>query len=121
MKLILTFLVLVFLLPACTSNGSALKGIDLTSWKQDRNGCNGKRAALMSAVVGRKDELLGLGENEVLSLLGRPDRTELYANDQKFYHYFMTPSPDCGQSSSMASQLIVRFSATAVTTEVTVE
>lgn len=121
MKSTRSLAILILLFQACTSNVSALKGVDLTGWKQDRNGCEAKRATVMNEVVKRKDELLGLGENEVLSLLGRPDRTELYAHEQKFYHYFMTPSPECSGGSAKASQLIVRFSAMGVATEVTTQ
>lgn len=102
----------------------ALKGFTSDSWKQDPNACAGKRTSMREALKKQKEKLLGLNEMDVLSLLGKPDENELYTRNQKFYHYYLEPSPSCNppsKQSKIPERLVLRFNAIGLVKEVTVD
>src|SRR5688572_33441195 len=79
---------LIFVLITFTSCGPStpeLKGFDRNKWKNDQNGCNQQREDLCKIVLANKDQLLGLGEMDIIEVLGNPDQQELYSRNQKFY------------------------------------
>ncbi len=104
------------LLYAISGCGTVIEIEEFSSeiWKSDRNGCNGKRTEEIEALLGAKDQLLGKSEPEILSLLGRPDKNELYRRSQKFFIYYIDPSPACDAGSykvNRAKYLSVRINA----------
>ena len=98
-----------------------MQDINLQSWKDDHNGCAGKRISMVDSFVGQKQKLLGLSEMDIISLLGKPDQNELYDRNQKFYHYYFEPSPSCPQPASNPRKLSIRFNAMGLAKEVAVE
>ncbi len=42
-----------------------------------------------------EEKMLGLNEMEIVDLLGKPDKQELYKRNQKFYRYYLQPGPAC--------------------------
>lgn len=111
-----------FVLIACSCGKPLpdLSPIDLSQWKDDKGGCKNIRASFISELISQKDELKGLSEKDIIELLGRPDRNELYKRNQKFYYYNVEPGKEC--DSLMANQqLILRFNAMSMAKEVTVE
>lgn len=98
-----------------------MKEINLAEWKADRNGCMGKRAPMEPALRRQKDNLLALSETQVIALLGRPDRNELYKRNQKFFYYFITPSTDCQLPAKTEIKLSIRFNALGLAKEVMLE
>ena len=119
-KIQATLLIVAALLISCEKKLPRLDGVDLTLWKNDRQGCNGIRTTMLDSITGQKDELLGLSENAIMGLLGRPDVNELYRRNQKFYHYYLTPGPDCGLD-PIATRLLIRFNALGLAKQVIVE
>ena len=117
----LKFISLFLLLLACDKPLPDLQGIDLQAWKDDKNACAGKRQSMVKAIDAERKKLLSLTELQVVSLLGKPDQNELYKRNQKFYTYFLEPSPACAQPSADARKLIVRFNAMGLAKEVTIE
>lgn len=95
----------------CTKELPALEGMDLVRWKTDRNGCEHQRSAMKEALDRQKEKLLALDELQVVELLGKPDRHELYKRNQKFYYYFIEPAPDCAPQDTTDSKLTIRFNA----------
>ena len=86
--------------------------MDLRQWKDDRNGCERLRSAMKETLNRQKEKLLALDELQIVELLGKPDRHELYKRNQKFYYYFIEPSPDCAQQDTTSSKkLTIRFNA----------
>jgi hypothetical protein len=111
-----------FLLLSCGKALPELEGIDQKLWKDDRNGCSGKRFKMAAAVKGEKNKLLALDEMQIVKLLGNPDRNELFKRNQKFYYYFIEPSPDCKHDSTLHSlSLVVRFNAMGLAKETALE
>ncbi len=111
---------LVLFVFACGKPLPDLAPIDLSQWKEDKGGCKSMRASFLSELVSQKDELKGLSEKDIIELLGRPDRNELYKRNQKFYYYDVEPGKAC-DSLATNQQLILRFNAMGMAKEVTVE
>jgi hypothetical protein len=114
----------VFILLACFACGKPLpqlKNIDLTKWRDDKNGCKGDRANMLSSLSEQKDKLKGLSEEGIQKLLGRPDQNELYKRNQKFFYYFVEPSIKCDSTKTKARRLSIRFNAMEMAKEVVIE
>lgn len=75
---------------------------------------------MIKNVLAQKDNILGKSEHDVLKLMGRPDKNELYRRQQKFYIYYLEPGPLCesSQASDSASYLSMRFNATGIVKEI---
>ena len=119
----LSLLLFSLIISSCGKSLPDLKDIDLAVWQQDRNGCLGKRASMESSLEQQKNKLLGLSEAQIGTLLGRPDDNELYKRNQKFYHYAIQPSKNCGAlpPDSTPKELIIRFTAMGIANEVSIE
>jgi hypothetical protein len=107
---------------SCDKPLPVLAGVDQKLWKGDRNGCSHKRTLMATAVKSEKNKLLALNEMQIVRLLGNPDRNELFKRNQKFYYYFIEPSPDCTRDSvKHALSLVIRFNAMGLAKEAAVE
>lgn len=116
----LSLVIVLLLMGSCGNPLPTLDNINLEVWKEDLNGCKGKRVEMQQAITEQKDKLLALNEKQLIKLLGRPDQNELYKRNQKFYTYFISPAPFCNTPSSGSVKLIVRFNAMGLANEVTV-
>lgn len=75
----------------------------------------------ISHLINQLEELKGLSEKDIIKLLGRPDRNELYKRNQKFYYYDIDPGKACAETIVENQQLVLRFNAMGLAKEVTVE
>ncbi len=122
MRYLLSSLAIVFLFTGCGKPLPDFGSIDLDQWRKDRNACGTYRAGTQHDIVSQKDKLLALKEMQVVALLGRPDRNELYKRNQKFYYYYLKPSPDCpNYTATENTRLTIRFNATGLAQEILVE
>jgi hypothetical protein len=115
-----SLLLLVFLL-SCGKPLPAFDQLDLTKWKEDKNGCIGDRRNSLESLRQQKDKLKALSEMEIVSLLGKPDRNELYKRNQKYFHYFLEPGVVCGIENNVPKKLSIRFNAMGLAKEVIIE
>lgn len=100
----------------------SLEGMDLERWKEDKNACNNIRGDMRKAIDREKNKLLSLDQMQIVELLGKPDQNELYRRNQKFFYYFLEPSPDCKKAAdSVAEKLVIRFNAMGLAKEVMIE
>ena len=106
---------------SCGKSLPELEGIDPQAWKDDRNGCAHKRESMIDAIKKEKNKLLALNEMEVIKVLGRPDRNELFKRNQKFYYYFLEPASECAEHGETPKKLSIRFNAMGLAKEVVVE
>ncbi len=113
--------VLSILFFSCGKDLPTLDGIDTELWKGDKNGCDGKRFAMAATLRVEKEKLLALDEGQIIKILGRPDRNELFKRNQKFYYYFLQPAPECNLGNDNPQKLVVRFNAMGLAKEVVVE
>jgi hypothetical protein len=98
-----------------------LQNIDLNLWKEDKGGCKNLRSAELNDLNSNLENLKALSEKDIIELLGRPDRNELYKRNQKFYYYDLEPGKSCSDSIKVNQQLVLRFNAMGRAKEVTVE
>jgi hypothetical protein len=107
---------------ACDRPLPTLNNLDLEAWRNDRNACGKYRTSTIEAIQSQKDKFLALRELQIVELLGKPDRNELYKRNQKFYYYYLLPSPDCATDSlKTTSRLAIRFNAMGLAKEAIIE
>jgi hypothetical protein len=86
-----------------------LPGFDSQKWQDDADGCDSQRIQLVDEVLNRKAELVGLGQNEIVEIFGKPNRHELYSRNKKAFVYFVGGGPDCIEQKEIADKLVIRF------------
>lgn len=119
---VLPFLLIMLLLAGCNRELPTLDAINAEQWKMDRNACGSYRTSAAASITSQKDKLLALKEMQVVELLGRPDRNELYRRNQKFYYYYLQPAPECANYNPQKStRLAIRFNAMGLAKEVMIE
>ena len=102
-------IILLSLFSMGCGNQSVLEGFNDKEWKEDAMGCNANRKGLIDDLMLRKADLQGMGQTEISSTLGDPDRHELYSRNKKAFVYFISPGPECEQSVENPAKLIIRF------------
>jgi hypothetical protein len=117
-----SLIALILILFSCGKSLPTLDGVDIHEWKNDKNGCSGKRMPMLASIQAQTEKLLSLSEQEIISILGKPDENELYTRNQKFYYYNIDPSPSCSSSApGNSKKLVIRFNAVGLAKEVAVE
>jgi hypothetical protein len=113
----------IFISFSCGKSLPALSDMDLVAWRNDKNACSGDRTTMSPALRSQSQKLLALSEQEIISLLGKPDENELFKRNQKFYYYFLEPSKACNLTSmeNDPERLVIRFNAIGLAKEVSVE
>ncbi|TAF34234.1 MAG: hypothetical protein EAZ67_04335 [Cytophagales bacterium] len=87
--------------------------LNLDEWRTDREGCQGLRLAELGRFKSIKKKLIGVDENRIIKLLGRPDACELGKRNQKVYTYYTEPSKACKPDAGDTRQAVqIRFNAT---------
>ncbi|MCX8491650.1 MAG: hypothetical protein ORN54_11340 [Cyclobacteriaceae bacterium] len=114
------FTVLLSLIVGCSKPLPTLERIDLAKWKEDKWGCAKVRFIALPELVNQKEKLKGLSQDDIVKLLGRPDKNELYKRNQKFFYYYLTPGTNCGID-TITQRLSLRFNAMGFAKEVLVE
>lgn len=112
---------LSLVLVSCGKQLPDLAPIDVAQWRTDKGGCGNIRWSSIQQLTEQLEELKALSEGDVVTLLGRPDRNELYKRNQKFYYYDIEPGKACSDSIKTNQQLILRFNAMGLAKEVTIE
>ncbi|MBS1559461.1 MAG: hypothetical protein JST69_12130 [Bacteroidetes bacterium] len=112
---------LLFLCAACSQPLPTFKNIDLAQWREDKNGCQRYRLNQLRALELQLPKIKGLTENDILKLFGKPDQTELWKRNQKFFYYFVEPSAKCDSANPAARKLSIRFNAMERAKEVEIE
>ena len=112
---------ILLVLFSCGKELPTLESIDLNTWKEDKNGCGQVRTASVASLEEQKEKLLGLSEKQIIELLGRPDRNELYKRNQKFYYFSLDPASGCPSPHASPRELILRFNAMGFVKEVALE
>jgi hypothetical protein len=96
--------------------------IDLQAWQDDKSGCTGQRTSMLSLLENQSEKLLALSQQDIIRLLGKPDENELYKRNQKFFYYFVQPSPACSDTITLKpKKLVIRFNAVGLAKEVEIQ
>jgi hypothetical protein len=114
---------LLFLLifTGCSKSLPELENLDLSAWKNDKHACGEYRLNSIEVIRTQKEKLLALKESQIIELLGRPDRNELYKRNQKFFYYNLQPDSTCTNPVGNAARLAIRFNAMGLAKEVAIE
>jgi hypothetical protein len=111
---------LIFVFIGCGKPLPHLDHIDLEKWRDDKWGCLNERSKVLPELIQQKEKLKGLSQGNIVDLLGRPDKNELYKRNQKFFFYYLTPGEKCGKD-TITQRLSLRFNAMGFAKEVLVE
>ncbi len=114
----LKLLPLVLLIISCSTKKQDLVNFDETTWQEDPHGCKGDRLEQVDNLQASKDGLKGLNQNDIVTILGKPERHELYKRSQKFFYYQITADGSCANASEENIYLSIRFNATGLAKEV---
>lgn len=105
-------IILLLSLTYCTTP-LTIKGFNEEVWINDKDGCLGNRKELISLVMDNKETLMGKDQDQIKSLLGRPDMHEIYKRAQRFFMYSLGPGPTCPTyiADKKGANLTLRFNA----------
>lgn len=113
---------LFLILSGCGRELPTLNNLDLEQWEKDKNACGSYRTENLAAIQSQKEKLLALKEMQIVNLIGRPDRNELYKRNQKFFYYYLKPAPECANyDSENTARLAIRFNAMGLAKEIMIE
>jgi len=119
LKSVSSLFVILFVI-GCSSEISV--SFNAESWKLDTHGCKEKRIELYKGIIGYQNEILGLTNKQIIRILGKPERNELYRRNQKFFIYHISPATRCSLTyNGDALFLFVRFNAVGLSQEVFVQ
>lgn len=119
------FILLIVTMSGCNKKLD-ISNFDEEAWKADKMACENKRQTLEKDLLDAKSELLELSQQDIASLLGKPEMQELYTRGQKFFIYHLSPGPKCekdniDQPTPTPRLLYIRFSALNEVSEVFVK
>lgn len=117
------WLIILLWLAGCTTQPVDIPGLDEAAFRADPGGCQGNRDQMKESIFANDNSFKGLSQEEIYATLGKPDRQNLATRSQKYYVYFIEPSPTCspGATSSKPLTLLIRFSAINRATEISYE
>lgn len=99
-----------------------LEGFNEKAWQSDKDGCQGLRLKLKEDLMSVKEQIKGLNNDEVITLLGKPNKTLLDKRNQKYFIYSLSPNQSCSNHNpEISSELSLRFSAIGLVYEVLVD
>ncbi len=109
-------------LSGCGKSLPTLDNLDLKEWEKDKNACGSYRSDNMETLLAQKEKLLAMKEMQIVELIGRPDRNELYKRNQKFFYYYLKPAPECSTyNADSSARLAIRFNAMGLAKEIMIE
>lgn len=98
-----------------------IEGFDAKTWKNDPKACKNQRAALLPALEKNKDQLVKVESGQLMKLLGRPDKNELYKRNQRFYVYYIDAGSQCKDNGGKLGRILrVRIDALQRVSEVVI-
>ncbi len=101
-SVVFSFFLSIILFSCSNPNAVTQQEFDMKAWKMDRNGCENIRTILVKDLEKIKPKLEGLDEIDLRKVLGKPDFSELYSRNQKFYTYYIDASEKCTNSNSQS-------------------
>jgi len=117
---IVLYIILTGFITSCLQKNSVT--FDSDSWRSDTNGCMEKRIGMYKEVLNNKNEILSLTNNQLIRIMGNPDKYELLKRNQKFFIYNISPGNNCQNNADVEPLfLIIRFNAVGLSSEVFIQ
>ncbi|GAA4841621.1 hypothetical protein [Algivirga pacifica] len=96
MKKILGVLGILLLLGSCGKKLEVTEQeFSSITWKNDTKACQGKRAEQQEKFENIRERILGVRKDQVLQLLGRPDKTDLAKRNTSYFIYYVSEGKQC--------------------------
>jgi hypothetical protein len=95
-----------------------IQGFDSLAWKNDINGCEGKRFLLSTSLENERKKLKGIAGADLTRLLGTPNEVQVMERQQKYYIYWIQNPKICQDSVGETKEVRIRLSAIDRVTEV---
>ena len=92
------------ILISCSGRRISEEAFSSKTWKNDKNGCNNDRLALLKDFETVKHQLIGMSENETRKILGTPDKVQLFERSQKYYIYFIESGSQCENGENIGNK-----------------
>ena len=105
--------ILSFLLFSCGQNSVDLQNFEEEAWRTDQSGCGGLRLKMRDELIRVKSQLKGFNENQIMDVLGKPNKINLVDRNQKYYIYNIS----CPTQNIAYSTLSIRFNAVGLSYE----
>ncbi|MGB3180368.1 MAG: hypothetical protein WBB45_03195 [Cyclobacteriaceae bacterium] len=106
MKQLRSFIIITALISLASCTSPDLEGFDEQAWKSDPGGCKGVRKEIASTVNDIKEELKGMGQKKIKSVLGSPEQHELSRRNKKYFIYYVEPGPSCENTSDSSPRTL---------------
>ena len=101
---------LLLAVSSCKDKASSFD-FDTPSWKKDLYGCNGQRAAMVEKIKTIKPELIGLNEQDIISIFGKPNKEQLSSRGSKTFYYYIDGGQDYCDTNQIPQLLSIDFGA----------
>ncbi len=112
MRIFFLWIAGTFLLAACQKNEVKLDNFDKTLWQNDSKGCKNIRLQMLVSLEKQKAKLLGLSQEKIAEILGKPDKQELQKRNAKRFVYYVSEGSQCGKNKQTEGiALILQFGA----------
>lgn len=91
-----TYFLLLFFFTTCNNKKlPTIENFDTSIWVDDKFACNNERPKLLKALVKNKDKIIGLSQNQILQLLGKPEIRDMQKRGIRHYVYFVKKGWQC--------------------------
>jgi len=101
---------------SCGQKTVDLQDFDESAWQADKDGCDGARTKMRDTLIKVKSELKALNGDQIIAVLGKPNKTNLADRNQKYFIYNISCPTKTGEHSTLS----IRFSAIGLSYEVLV-
>jgi len=91
---------------SCTQK-KEIKGFDAESWRKDIAACTDKRKEAGQYLYDHQQELIGMKAEEIVEILGKPDKTDYQGRAKFSYSYYIEPGKQCDPSKVKEGDLLV--------------
>lgn len=76
-------------------------------------GCEGQRSEQVNLILNNKKEWLGIDDDEIVDLLGRPERSYYYERNVRAFGYYLATGKQCDiNQGKFGKRILVEFNAT---------
>ena len=112
---------LAIILSSCEKKPD-ISGFDEAQWQTERLACSGTRSRTVDFILKDKKPWQGLDDDDIVVLLGRPERSYYYERNVRAFGYYLTPGKQCDSSAAkFGDRLIIEFNATGYSKRIFVE
>lgn len=102
----------LFLILSCKEKKS-ISGFDDRAWKANKLGCEGTRSDVVNFILENKKIWQGLDDDEIVELLGSPERSYYYERNVRAFAYYLQPGKQCNSTLlNFGNRLVIEFNAT---------